>query len=456
MMRLKSRASAMVTGAVAIFIIGMAATIGPHLVHYGEVGVLTNPADFRAFYCAGAVVASHGDPTTIEPLRTCEQRTVREMGLQPFPLMVNAAPQPPYALIAFAVFSFLPFAAASCAWVAILLLCTIATIRLLRYLCGLPPIVVTLAIIGGNLLAIMSGELGPVVLFALVLAAHAIRLRRPGVATASVAIASIVPHVALPVWIALLVFRKETRLWLCAYAVAFAIFPSLVFGPTVWLAYLVRELPIHALSEVHALHLQYSLTMALAAVGVSDHGAILLGQVQYGFMIALGVFVADRLARRVGKPELLVLLPPAFAAFGGVFIHLYQLVIIVPAALCLASIGPKMRWAMIGAIVFVFGGIVLYLGLESSLREGIGQRYFEGMRQFKPGDLASATMKLWHDNQETSDPGKIREILMMKIPAVAGLLVFIIACLTIAFGGKSSLRGWSKSGVRDLRNVAPR
>nr|MDQ6925711.1 glycosyltransferase 87 family protein [Candidatus Eremiobacteraeota bacterium] len=69
--------------------------------------------DFRAFYCAGAVIAQHANPYLEEPLRGCE----RDAGPPAEPAFLRPvalpAPLPPFALALFVPFGLLPFPVAA-------------------------------------------------------------------------------------------------------------------------------------------------------------------------------------------------------------------------------------------------------------------------------------------------------------------------------------------------------
>src|ERR1700681_431306 len=77
--------------------------------------------DFRAFYCAGKVVAQGANPYLTEPLRTCEA-TAGPPGepavLRPVAL---PAPLPPYALLLFVPFALMPFPLAAACYGALLI-----------------------------------------------------------------------------------------------------------------------------------------------------------------------------------------------------------------------------------------------------------------------------------------------------------------------------------------------
>ncbi|MDP9025563.1 MAG: DUF2029 domain-containing protein [Candidatus Eremiobacteraeota bacterium] len=410
----------------------VAANIGPRFVRHGVPSPLTNPADFRAFYCAGEVVVARGNPFTVEPLRSCEQHATAEMGLQPLPLMVNPAPQPPFALVAFSVGSLVPFGSASCAWFVILTLCTIGTVAVLRRLSRAPSAVLALGVLCANFLAMLSGELGPVVIFGIVYAALAFSQRKFACAAAMLAVASIQPQVALPVWVALIVFRREMRPPLAVVACVLIVVPIIVLGPSIWFDYLGKELPAHASSELHAPAPQYSLATLLASF-VSDRVALVLAQLDYGVMLVVGVIVARRLADRFTKPELLVLIPPIFTTLGGPYVHLYQFTIAIPGAICLLScVDARVVRPMAFVIGAVLVGMALDIGFSSSLYAVADAGFARRMLALGPTGLASVAARYWHESHIPTDEYRLLAIGILKIPALAALIVFVIATVRLA------------------------
>ena len=83
-------------------------------------------------------------------------------------------------------------------------------------------------------------------------------------------------------------------------------------------------LPAHALSELTR-DTQYSLSAVLAALGVAPGAAVKAGSIWYFAMLIAGTIVAGRLARQTENAAFLACVPPAFAVFGGTFIHMTQI-----------------------------------------------------------------------------------------------------------------------------------
>ena len=113
-----------------------------------------------------------------------------------------------------------------------------------------------------------------------------------------------------------------------------------VLGAATNFEYFTSVLPAHALSEV-ARDTQYSLTAVLFSLGAPESVALRTGLLWYAAMLALGTFVGGLLARKTGNNAFFVCIPPAFAVFGGSFIHVTQIAAALPAAVLLISCAKK-------------------------------------------------------------------------------------------------------------------
>jgi hypothetical protein len=293
--------------------------------------------DFRAFYCAGAALAHGADPYAAGSLYACERAPM------PFGLyhaltgVAVPAPLPGYALLAFVPFGVLPYLAACLLWFGVLLATSVACVKALGILIDKPaefslwPLVVGLAVI-----VIPFGELGSVVMAAVLWMAVALRRAAWTWAAVAGAFSMILPHVGLPAMLGVFLFVPVMRLRVVAVAIVLAVLDVLAGGPHTALAYLVTVLPAHAGSEIGSTA-QYGLTWILHGLGVSDRTAILGGDVSYGLMCVLGLLAAWNALSRTQDRAYCAILAPAFAVFGGTFIHYTQIMIAIPAALLLWS-----------------------------------------------------------------------------------------------------------------------
>ncbi|MGH7757112.1 MAG: hypothetical protein ACREM8_12635, partial [Vulcanimicrobiaceae bacterium] len=105
---------------------------------------VTNPPDFRAYYCGAVVAAAGGDPYRAEPLGACESAAAGAFGYVLFPHLVMPAPLPGYALAFFAPFAALPFPTASAIWFGILVAALATTVFLVVDLTRRPMLTVLL------------------------------------------------------------------------------------------------------------------------------------------------------------------------------------------------------------------------------------------------------------------------------------------------------------------------
>jgi hypothetical protein len=291
--------------------------------------------DFRAFDCAGAVAGDRADPYRAEPLRRCEH-TIG--GFRPeLAKLVVPAPLPGYALIPFAVLGRFPFPLAAAFWTAISLLGLTAAGFALGRMSRLPARIVWSALaLSAGFLAISLGQLVPLALGALCIAALALERGRYATAAVAAWIAMIEPHVALPAVLALAIFAPRARIPL-GIGLAIAIVASIaLLGFEANLEYLRAVLPAHAASELTNEE-QYSLAYILHGLRLPDVIALSVANLSYLFVAAAGILVAQRIVARGAPRSLLVLVPAAFAVIGGPFVHVHQMAFVIPAALVLAG-----------------------------------------------------------------------------------------------------------------------
>jgi hypothetical protein len=304
------------------------------------------PIDFHAFYCAGAAVADRADPYRTEPLRTCENAS---RGFAPGHGVQFAipAPLPGYALAPFVLLSRFPYLVAASLWTAILLASLALTVAALRFLCDLRVETILAALLLQGAYAIYLGQIVPIVCAATVLAAFFLTRGRDRAAALAAAVAMLEPHLGLPVCLALFIARPGSRAVLLACGATFLIASFALLGPDMNIEYVRDVLPAHALSELSNQD-QYSLSYVSYLAGLGARTASGLGTFSYVAMLAAGILAGRAAAARTGLTALLVLVPPAFAVFGGPFVHVQQLAIAIPAALFLAC--TRLQSARFGAV----------------------------------------------------------------------------------------------------------
>lgn len=293
----------------------------------------TWPLDFSAFYCAGASVASHHDPYRTEPLRTCENQTRGFPAGSGFQFALPA-PLPGYALAPFVALSRVPYRAAVPIWSAVLFVCFVSTVVLTRRLSDLRVETIVAAFLLQALLANFLGQIVPIVCAAALATGFLVSRGRDRAAACAAALTMIEPPLGLPVCLALFIARPRSRAVLAASGATLAALSLVLLGFDWNIEYLRDVLPAHALSEI-ANDQQYSLTYLAHLAGLGERSSLVLGTLSYIAMLGLGIAGGRVACIRTGKPELLVLVPPAFAILGGTFVHVTQLAIALPAALVL-------------------------------------------------------------------------------------------------------------------------
>jgi hypothetical protein len=314
---------------------------------HGWLGV-----DFRGYYCAALAQRNGTNPYFTQPLHDCEAGTPTPFYRAP-PNVTVPAPYPPYALAFFYPLTFVPFPAAMVIWWMLLAVAVLLAAQLLARIARQPFLVAWAALaLAAGLSAFSAGNVFPIALAALLVAAFGVVRGRPIVAAAAVAVAMVEPHVALPAALALFFGYPAIRVPL-AVAIGSLVVLSLASGGFAQnVLYLTAVLPAHALSEVSRDN-QYSLSSVLAALGVSDSSAAFFGSMTYLLMTAIGTLAALRLARRYAEPAFIVLVPPAVALLGGSFAHTIEIAAAVPACMLLYLHAQACRGWLFGALVLL-------------------------------------------------------------------------------------------------------
>ena len=433
--------------------------------------------DFRAFYCAGNAIALGANPYREEPLRTCEAHAgppSEPAFLRPVAL---PAPLPPYALMLFAPLSRLPFALAAALYGVLMLAAMTWSVRLFARAIGTSSVALDLAFAAITaMISYYIGQPTPLVFLALAGAALFVRSGRWWAASACAVAATIEPHIALPVLVAMAVALPRTRMPIALCGAALVGAGVLATGLPLSVEYVREVVPAHALANAY--EWQFSLTSVLTSAGVAAPLAIRCGEIMFAMMVALGVAVAMRLARLTGDAALLVLVPPAFGVFGGVHVHFQQLAIAFPALLYAIARWNEVRrfaatglalamipWNVMGAsllagvapvlvgafaaltmdrrrglyLAAIATGICLSLLILANLGLGPAENHFVA-RSYPPNALAESS---WGD---FSRAALMRPSFMMqwlRIPTVVGLACGLCALVRVAFAFPSSARSVS-------------
>ena len=425
--------------------------------------------DFRAFYCAGAVIAQHANPYLEEPLRGCEAHAgppAEPAFLRPVAL---PAPLPPYALALFVPFGLFPFPVAAVLYGLLLIAAMTGATVLFARVTGVSSVLLNLVFAAITAtVTYYVGQPVPLVFLALAAAALFARSGRWAAAGACAVAASIEPHVALPALAGMLIALPRTRLPIAVAGALFGAAGVLAVGLPTSIAYVRDVVPAHALAN--AFEWQFSLTSVLTSLGVAAPLAIRCGEVMFAAMVALGVAVALRLRKLTGDAAVMVLIPPAFGVFGGVHVHFQQLAVAFPAVLYVYARYPQVRtlaasglalamipWNVMSSTVLAGlspllagtfgwltvgrrGGLVLTV-VAALIGFSLLALAFAGLgpppahfvpHAYPPGALAEAS---WGDFSRTT---LMRPSLMMqwlRLPTLLGIACGLTAIVRVAYAG---------------------
>jgi len=427
----RSKLALVALGAVlAAFYVELAALGSP------GIAPVANRTDTLAFYCGARVAAAGDDPYRAGPLRACEHRAQRDVGITPIANLVVPAPLPGYDFALLRPLGAMPYRTALTAWYVLLLLAVATTVPLLARLTQTVPLLVALALFGADAFASISlGQMVPLVVLALVACAAALRAKRPQLAAAFAAGMLVEPHLGLPVVLALAIGVPRTRAVLVVAAIVLAGVSFLTLGVERNLEYLMAVLPAQARGEGLEFHRQYSLSALLHLAGVSIESAVRMGSLSYAAAIAGGVWLARRCARAFDDPAFLTCVPAAVALVGGAYVHIAQMAVALPLALLLASHTRGTRRAI---------AIAAACCLAIPWQSVFAQTTIAGL--FPAGPYLDATPLLahvaggarlaedpwdaWIATIANYDHRTVAEILLGKLPTWFGLA----ACVAIAHG----------------------
>jgi hypothetical protein len=424
--------------------------------------------DFRAFYCAGSAIAHGANPYLEEPLRSCEATS----GPPPQPVFLRPvalpAPLPPYGLLLFVPLALLPFPLAAVCYGALLIASMTVAVVLLQRVTGASSVVLNVALAAITAtVTYYVGQPVPIVFAALGAAALLARSGRWAGASVCIAAASIEPHVALAAIVAMFVFFPRTRLALVLCGVGLAAASVAAVGFATCVAYVRDVVPAHALANAY--EWQFSLTSVLTSLGVAVSAAVRWGELMFAAMLVLGVVVANRLRLMTGDPAVMVIVPPAFALFGGVHVHFQQIAVAFPAILYVSLRYPRVRtlastglafamipWNVLGAsalagfapllaggfgaltlgrragLVFALCAACIVLSVVGLAVAGLGPPPAHFVpHAYPPNSLAELS---WGDFSRATLMRPSAMMQWLRLPTLAGLACGLLAIGAVAFG----------------------
>lgn len=323
-----------------------------HLRPYASRGFV--PDDFGAFYCGGKVVLHRQDPYRVGPMFVCQRAlaSVDRRWKAATDEGVNTAPLPPYAFVPLAALAAAPVRIAAVLFVLLLLASSAVTGYCLSRMSTLPPAVAfAAAFMGTTYGSTELGQLAPIAIAALAASALLLRLGRQRSAAMTASVALLQPQFALPAFAALFLFVPRTRVTIAAIGGIAVLCSFAALGLHGTIEYL-SVLPAAARSELNA-PFQYSLTWFVHAFGASGNAALIAGTLSYLACFAIALFILARSGKRAITTGAVVLLPAAFAVFGGTYVHTHQMSVAILAAIVLVPAAATLISPMVAAALIM-------------------------------------------------------------------------------------------------------
>ncbi len=296
--------------------------------------------EFADFYCAGLAFDRGASPYTYEPLHACEHQfntgqSNRGKLFAANPGVAVPAPQPPYDFAPFMALARANFSfARAIDATAIVLAVALSAIALTAI--GIPlALSVAVFVLSTGYVELNTAQIVPFALLALVLCGLALERGRDRLAGVLAALTAIEPIVGLPVVVAIFLFAPRARWTLAAALAGLLALAFAIAGPKGFLEYLASVLPAHSQSEL-LFPFQYSLTSALATLGVTAMAARVAGVASYVLLLAGALVIAPRTSAQLQRRALIVFVPALCCVVGGTFLHQEELCFAIPAVTLLA------------------------------------------------------------------------------------------------------------------------
>lgn len=397
----------------------------------GQDGPITSPPDFRAFYCAGRAVLAHADPYRAEPARTCQAAALASQGLRWVDGLVVPSPQPPYTLAFLSLFGTMPFRLASALWFALLVVAWLRTVLLLRDLTGLRivwPVLATLVL--GLLASTTYGKMMPLTMWFFVETAAALRGGDDRRAAVFATLGTMEPHIGGPVWLALFALRPGARRALVAGALGLLVVSLVALRPDYCFEWLTRVLPAQSMSELRDPE-QYSLTTFLVLAGMAPAVAHVLGELDYGLMLLLGIWAAARVASLWRDCAVIALIPPAFVVLGGMYMHENQLAAAIPIGLLAFARTRRKEFALAAVLLAVPWSACTQI-VFPQVGQAFGSAHPPALPAIRPGDLAEVT---WSKYVAAFAPQGQSAVVasLVKLPQWLGVALTVLTLLRLPY-----------------------
>jgi hypothetical protein len=325
---------------VALLLLALAIAAARDFSRLGAALPWRTMDEFTDFYCAGLAFDRGASPYTYEPLHACEHQfnkgqSFRGKLFAANPAVAVPAPQPPYDFVPFMAVGGANFSVARAIDAAgIVLAVALSAIALAAI--GIPlALSVAVLLLSTGYVELNTAQIVPFALLALVLCGLALERGRDQLAGALAALTFIEPTVGLPVVVATFLFAPRARWSLAGGLAGLLALACAIAGPRGFLEYLIAVLPAHSRSEM-LFPFQYSLTSALAVIGVSPALARVAGLSSYVLLLAAALIIAPRTSAQLQRRALIVFVPALCCVIGGTFLHQEELCFAIPAVTLLA------------------------------------------------------------------------------------------------------------------------
>ncbi len=314
---------------VAAQVVAVACVVG--LVAWHFLHTARQAGDFIAFYCGGHTVAVHRDPYLIEPIRSCEHALSQGFASK----ATLPAPIPGYVLSVFALLSFAPYPVAALLYICIALTALGIEVFAISALTRASPLLVLAIISPIAYVCINLGQLVPIIASAAIAVSALLVARKHFTAAAIVCCVSMIePHIGLTAVLAMLLWMPKARLPIVACAVVLLAESLVVTGWRENWEYLTAVLPGMERAET-GYAMQYSTAWLAHTAGASYQLAAEIGTFAYIIMLIITLPLLRQFAAVTNARESMILLAPLAAILGAAFLHVTQLIFVLPAALFL-------------------------------------------------------------------------------------------------------------------------
>ncbi len=292
--------------------------------------------DFSDFYCAGAALDRGADPYRYEPLHRCEHAVNVGSAYRGDPHRAVPAPLPPYDFPPFMLAARLSFPIARLIGGLAIGAAVIAAMWGLALVAAPLDVAALALVLPAGYVLLNAGQVVPFALAALVFCGVALARRRDRLAGICAGLTLIEPHLGLPVCAAIFCWVSRGRLALLGTVLTLAGLAAALVGAAGMAEYVARVLPGQAAAETAYVY-QYSLTYLLRTLGLPTGPALILGDLSYAAMLALGVSLGRRAAQGLDRRELIAYLPGACSVVAGPYVHMVDLSFAIPVTVVLAG-----------------------------------------------------------------------------------------------------------------------